>query len=129
MPIAKTVLVLIIASLAAGPVLAQTAAKPVTTKERVLARAAKQFDALDLDKDGFVDKAEWDKATDVMVAKLRARMDAQFSEADVGKRAKLSREDFIASRMRWFDSVDTDHNGAIDQAEMNVYMRAQRKAR
>ena len=106
----------------AVPASAQTApaARPIL-RDNVLKRAGAQFDRLNTKKDGFLDKAQMDAAIEEAVAKLRAKMQLRFSEADANKDGRISREEFIAARGDWFSSVDSNGDGIIDADEMRAY--------
>ena len=106
----------------AGPASAQTApaAHPIL-RENVLKRAGAQFDKLNTKKDGFLDKAQMDAAIEEAVAKLRAKMQLRFSEADADKDGRISRDEFIKARGDWFSSVDSNGDGIIDAEEMRAY--------
>lgn len=107
-----------------GAAVAQDQKQPRTiTRERVTTRAENQFQKLDVDKSGSVEKAEWDKSVDEMVARLRERMQKRFDEADANKDGKISKEEFVAARMKWFDDVDANHDGVLDRSELRDYNR------
>ena len=85
--------------------LAQQASPRPIKRDNVLARAARQFDGLDLNKDGAIDKAEMQAAIEDAVTKLRTRMQARFDEADAKKSGRISKEEFaspsnLASRLQ-----------------------------
>ena len=104
------------------PALAQTApaTRPIV-RDNVLKRAGAQFDKLDTNKDGLLDKVEMDAAIEDAVNKLRARMQQRYAEADANKDGSISREEFVAARGGWFSGVDTNADGIIDANEMRVY--------
>ena len=95
----------------------------VTTRERVRQSGERMFDRQDIDKSGAIDKSEWDKATEDMVARLRARMQKRFEDTDADKDGKISREEFLANRMKWFDDVDANHDGVLDRDELRNFNR------
>ena len=103
----------------------QSSPRPIK-RDNVLARAARQFDALDLNKDGAIDKAEMQAAIEDAVTKLRARMQARFEEADAKKSGRISKEEFVAAREAWFASVDTNADGIIDANELRAYTKLRR---
>lgn len=102
--------------------IAQDAAR-VTTRERVRQGGERLFDRQDVDKSGAIDRPEWDKATEDMVTRLRARMQKRFEETDADKDGKISKEEFLANRMKWFDEVDVNHDGALDRDELRNFNR------
>jgi len=117
-------LALIGVSLLCGPAAAQQQKQErLTTKERVTARADRQFEKQDLDKSGFIEKTEWDKTVEEMVTRLRERMQKRFDETDANKDGKISKEEFVAARMKWFDEVDANHDGVLDKGELRDYNR------
>jgi Ca2+-binding EF-hand superfamily protein len=116
---------LVAAALIVAPAFAfaQDAAR-VTTRERVRQSGDRLFDRQDVDKSGALEKPEWDKVTEDMVTRLRARMQKRFEDADANKDGKIARDEFLASRMKWFDDVDANHDGVLDRDELRGYNRA-----
>ena len=55
------------------------------------ARFAERFDAMDVNKDGFIDKADRE-------LRIKQRTDAWFAAADTDKDGKLSRAEFDAAK-------------------------------
>ena len=108
--------------LVVAPAFAQDASRgrPIQ-RDNVLKRAGAQFDRMDANKDGFLDAAEMNAVIEEAVAKLRARMQARFAEADTSKDGKITRDEFVAARNEWFAAVDTNGDGIIDQTELNTY--------
>lgn len=95
----------------------------VTTRERVRQGGERMFDRQDVDKSGMIDKTEWDKVTEDMVTRLRARMQKRFEETDANKDGGISREEFLANRMKWFEDVDANHDGVLDRDELRNFSR------
>ena len=110
---------------------AQDAKRPrLIVRDSVLKRAGAQFDRMDANKDGVLDAAEQAAFVEAEVAKLKARLAARFAEADADKDGKVTRDEFVAARGNWFDSIDSNGDGSIDAAEMRVYTTERaRKAR
>lgn len=101
---------------------AQDAQRPrLIVRDNVLKRAGEQFDRLDANKDGALDAAEQTAFIEAEVAKLRARLTARFAEADASKVGRITRDEFIVARGRWFDAVDANADGILDQAELRAY--------
>lgn len=96
-------------------------------KYSVLARAAYQFDKLDVNKSGYIDQAAWNKSVDDYVARYRAEMQRRFTEMDVSHTGKVTKEQFVAARERWFDAVDTNHSGTIDDEKLRDYRRKEKE--
>lgn len=107
--------------LALAPAFAQSSSARAIKRDTVVKRAAGQFDRLDLNKDGVVDAAEKNAAIEEAVAKVRARMQARFDEADSDKDGKISRDEYVGARGAWFDGVDANADGIIDAAELRAY--------
>ena len=89
--------------------------------ERILKSGGKQFDRLDANHDGVIDAAEWAAYVDAQIAKLKDRMSRRWVEMDMKKRGKVSREDFLADRAKWFAEVDVDRTGAINSDKIHRY--------
>jgi len=135
---------------------AAPAAKPapqLPSRAAVQASVKAEFDRLDTNKDGFVDKAEASKAVDTVLA---AREEAQFNRFDTDKNGSISKQEFIAGirkpndaqraayvtlndvdkngkvalaevtakALNNFDRADTDKNGVLSQAELDAARKA-----
>ena len=118
----KWISAIVAAGLFAPAALAQDAprSRPIV-RDTVLKRAGAQFDKMDANKDGVLDAAEQAAFVDAEVAKLKARLTARFAEADADKDGKVTREEFVAARGKWFDAVDANADGVLDQAELRAY--------
>ena len=101
---------------------AQTALpKAGITLDRIMKSGAKQFDKLDLNHDGIVDEAEWSAHVEEMVAKLRNSQAKRWEDMDTSKLKKVSKQDFLASRAKWFAEVDSEGAGTIDGEKIRRY--------
>eukprot|EP01037_Dinobryon_pediforme_P014001 gene14001-14119_t len=89
--------------------------------ERILKSGGKQFDRLDANHDGLIDPAEWSAYVDAQVNKLKDRMAKRWADMDLKKRGKVSREDFLAARAKWFAEVDSDKTGFINSEKIHRY--------
>jgi Ca2+-binding EF-hand superfamily protein len=149
--ILSAAMALLLQTTAAAP-----AAKPapqLPSRAIVQARAKEEFDRLDTNKDGFVDKAEAGKALD---AALAAREEAQFNRLDADKNGSISKQEFLAAmgkpndaqhaayvtindvdkngkvslaevtakQLNAFDRIDTDKNGVLSQAEIDAFRKS-----
>lgn len=105
-----------------APSFAQTAApKAGITLDRIMKSGAKQFDKLDLNRDGIVDEAEWNAHVEEMVAKLRNSQAKRWEDMDANKLKKITKQDFLSSRAKWFAEVDNDGAGTIDGEKIRRY--------
>ncbi|MEZ5647681.1 MAG: EF-hand domain-containing protein [Alphaproteobacteria bacterium] len=92
------------------------------------------FDRIDADHDGVITKAESDLARDQMISRMKERTDQAFTKGDKNNDGKVTKDEFAefakdrhntmtdpyrreAARKRWFDMLDTDHDGSISKAE------------
>ncbi len=104
------------------PSFSQTALpKSGITLDRIMKSGAKQFDKLDLNHDGIVDEVEWAAHVEEMVAKLRNSQAKRWEEMDANKLKKISKQDFLSSRAKWFSDVDSDGAGTIDGEKIRRY--------
>ena len=97
------------------------------TKAAVQGQVKTNFEKLDLNKDGVVDKAEAQKAHDATVAaiaKRRAEQAAEvFAKADTDKNGSLSLREFEAAspmpqvQETWLNTNDTNKDGKVSLSE------------
>ena len=118
-------LALLVLGQAAAAQTTQPAAQPAAalralTHERMLRGAERQFERLDANKDGFVDQAEYQAFVDAEIAKLRQRLLARFSANDTDKDGRLSRAEALEGREQWFQGIDANHDGVLDEAEFRA---------
>lgn len=105
-----------------SPVSAQTApAKSGITLDRLMKSGAKQFAQLDTNHDGIVDEAEWAAHVEALIAKLRASQAKRWAEMDTKSARKITQEDFLAARAKWFAEVDSDNSGVIDSDKIRKF--------
>lgn len=86
----------------------------VITREDVLAAGDRQFDRLDRNKDGVLDKADFDALKKDTVAYRVARFIHQFG-AD--KDGRVTREQFMAKAAQRFARMDVNGDGTISRDE------------
>lgn len=94
------------------------------------------FNKIDADHDGSVTKTEAEAAHDQMVSRMKERTEHVFTKSDKNNDGKVTKDEFsefarsdhhgpngadpyrwAEARKRWFDMLDTDHDGAISKAE------------
>ena len=108
------------------PAAAQQAGSRPITRERVLGRAASQFNAMDTNKDGKLDQTEMAAFIDAELAKLRARLQQRFEDGDTGGKGYVTKQEFIAAREKWFSDVDANGDGTLDANELREWNRKRR---
>lgn len=114
----------------AAPAATAPAAPPPATKARIQAEVKANFDRLDANKDGFVDKAEAQKGLDLEVAAREKRrsdgVSAAFARLDTNKDGSLSRAEFdaISNKVRaptgnpYLTENDTNKDGRVSLSEL-----------
>lgn len=132
----RQLLLIAIFASAAGPALAQGAAKPANTpqplaKSTLVQRIDRGFATMDTNKDGFVDKAEIElsetKAIGTRRAQLINQREAAFKQLDTNKDGSLSLKEFNAQLVAqplpkanaapMLNRLDTNKDGKISAAE------------
>lgn len=118
---------LLLAQAATTPAPAAKAAPQPPTKAAIEAQTKANFQRLDANKDGRVDRAEADKAHAAAYAQIEARRQQQrnqyFARIDANKDGMISQQEFDAANKRptpkeaWFDTNDIDKNGRVDLNE------------
>ena len=108
---------------------AATAAAPAAnTKAGMDAQIRANFTRLDVNKDGFVDKAESDRAISANVTARQTRFrqgrEKQFVAFDTNKDGSISRDEFLAvgaptapTQNAFMTNYDIDKNGRVALAE------------
>lgn len=109
---------------------APAATPAANTKAAVEARVRAGFARRDINKDGFVDKAEADRDRSAGIAAAQARYRqtraAQFARIDTNKDGSISRAEFesvgapraAGGSNPWMDNFDIDKNGRVALAEV-----------
>jgi len=113
----KTKIVLL-ALASAAPLLASAAADE--QKQEKQAYIDKTFSAMDANRDGRVDKAEFSKFQQARFKKQAASIDAAFDELDKDKDGKISKTEatVVPDIAKYFDGLDTDKDGFLSRDEM-----------
>jgi hypothetical protein len=104
------------------------AAPAANTKAGMDARIRAGFTRLDTNKDGFVDKAEADRAQSANLtarqAKFRQNREAAFAQFDTNKDGSISRDEFLntgapraPAQNAYLTRYDIDKNGRVALAE------------
>ncbi len=87
------------------------------------------FAAMDFNKDGKVDAAEFDRFMRARLARQGTKFDETFSQFDKDGNGSISREEAQATNAllaKYFDYVDTNKDGGISKDELRAAMiRAQ----
>jgi Ca2+-binding EF-hand superfamily protein len=109
---------------------AAQAAPAANTKAGVDAQVRASFARLDVNKDGFVDRAEADRAQSAAVTarqtRFRQTRATQFAQLDTNKDGSISRQEFesvgapqgpAAGKNAWMELNDIDRNGRVALAE------------
>ncbi len=96
-----------------------------------LPRVAKNFDAIDADKNGTVTLAEIQATMKKMGKKAHDRGVERFKAADKDSDGTLDREEAKAMPKvaQNFDTIDADKSGTVTEKEIHTYMKAHRQER
>jgi len=124
--VASLLAVMLQASAPAAKAPANSAPQSVT-KAAVQAQVKSNFEKMDVNKDGVVDKAEAQKVHEATVAAVAKRRDEQaaalFAKADTDKNGSLSPKEFEALtpmpdvKATWLDTNDANKDGKVSLAE------------
>jgi Ca2+-binding EF-hand superfamily protein len=103
----------------------------VVTREEANAfpRLAGHFDAVDTNKDGQLDAAEFAAHRAARQAEMQARAEEHWKAADKDGDGAVSREEAQASMPRMaehFDTLDANADGRVERAEMQEHRRHKR---
>ena len=98
---------------------------------RAMPRVAKNFDAIDTDKNGTVTPTEMQTARKKMAKEAHKRGAERFKAADKDGDGSLTREEATAMPKvaKNFDAVDADQSGTVTKKEIHGYMKAHRQGR
>ncbi|MGE5722300.1 MAG: EF-hand domain-containing protein [Sphingomonadales bacterium] len=122
----------VLSMLAQAPTQAAPPKPAPITRAQVQAGVKAQFDRLDVNHDGFVDKAEAQKGEDNAVAAREARrqaaLDRMFAKLDANKDGTVSRQEFDAMLPRpqapqgspWLNVNDTNKDGRVSLNEVTA---------
>ena len=95
---------------------------------KTMPRVAKNFDAIDTDKDGTVSLEEIHASKRKMATKMHDRGVQHFKSADKDNDGTLTKDEAKAMPRvaKNFDAIDTDKDGTVSEKEIHDYMKAQR---
>ncbi len=88
------------------------------------AKAAREFDRLDVDHDGMLSDNEL--AAMFPAGPMRAMSGMMAHMADANGDGKISRDEFVAAALHRFDRADANHDGQLTKAERDAARDARR---
>jgi hypothetical protein len=106
---------LILLLLAAAPALA--APGPTTDNPPRPARQATGIMRYDTNKDGFVDRAEWDAGQQARFKELDANHDGKLTKEELFSQSRTTSDRALERQEAFFRRVDRDHDGFVSQDE------------
>lgn len=108
-------------ALCAAPLISQAA--PADPKQAYIDST---FTAMDANKDGRVDKAEYTRFQQGRFSKQADSIDAAFSAMDTNKDGRISKEEatLVPEIAKYFAGLDTDGDGNLSLKEMQQAMVA-----
>jgi len=88
------------------------------------------FAAMDVNRDGRIDKAEYAQFVQARFDRQARSIDAAFNEMDADKDGKISKAEaaVVPEIAKYFDGLDTDKDGYLSLAEMQKAMVAAQTA-
>ena len=94
---------------------------------KAIPRVAKNFDAIDTDKDGTVSLKEIRVSMKKASKAMHDRAVERFKSADKDNDGKLTKDEAKAMPRvaKHFDAIDTDKDGTVSEREIHDYMKAQ----
>lgn len=112
-------------ALCAAPLISQAA--PADPKQAYIDST---FTAMDTNKDGRVDKAEYTRFQQGRFSKQADSIDAAFSAMDTNKDGRISKEEatLVPEIAKYFAGLDTDDDGYLSLKEMQQAMVAAQTA-
>ncbi|HEX7855194.1 MAG TPA: hypothetical protein VF503_16015 [Sphingobium sp.] len=119
---------LFIAAMAAGTVSVSASAAPV--EDAVKRYIDGGFTAMDVNKNGQVDRAEFDQFMRARLARQAAAFDAAFAQMDKNANGSIDRAEAAANSalLENFDAVDADKDGGLTKDELRSAMIAAQAA-
>ena len=111
------------------PLVASPAAAKDLERDKFETRAERQFEKMDLNSDGMVAGEEiiaWvtekqEKRAERRGTEMRdindRRVDKMVDPLDSDGDGAISKEEYVISRLAWFDSKDADSNGVLENSE------------
>ncbi|HKB81847.1 MAG TPA: EF-hand domain-containing protein [Burkholderiales bacterium] len=94
---------------------------------KAMPRVAKNFDAIDADKDGTVSLDEIRTSMKQASKAMHERAVERFKSADKDNDGTLTRDEAKAMPRvaKYFDAIDADKDGTVSEQEIHDYMKAQ----
>jgi Ca2+-binding EF-hand superfamily protein len=94
------------------------------SKAEAKGQVAKNFTALDLNKDGFLDRAELRPIARQMLNAKQPAPVVDFDALDKNADGRLTRDELKGTRFEAvFDQIDTNRDGRIDPSEFEAYLK------
>ena len=106
---------LILLLLAAAPALA--APGPTTDNPPRPARQATGIMRYDTNKDGFVDRAEWDAGQQARFKELDVNHDGKLTKEELFSQSRTTSDRALERQEAFFRRMDRDHDGFVSQDE------------
>ena len=111
----KRTLPLIALLLLAAPAVA--APGPTTDNPRPAARQNSGIMRYDTNKDGFVDRAEWDAGQDGRFKELDANHDGKLTKEELFSQSRSTSDRALERQEAFFRRMDRDHDGFVSKDE------------
>jgi Ca2+-binding EF-hand superfamily protein len=110
--------------------LALAAVTATHAKDVEKAEVEKSFATMDANKDGSIDKAEFEVFVQGYIAKQKADFDKEFAELDVNGDGRIAPDEAAANAglEAYFDQVDENSDGFVTKEEIASAMAAAKEA-
>jgi hypothetical protein len=110
--------------------LALAAVTAAHAKDVEKAEVEKSFATMDANKDGSIDKAEFEVFVQGYIAKQKADFDKEFAELDVNGDGRIAPDEAAANAglEAYFDQVDENSDGFVTKEEIASAMAAAKEA-
>ncbi|MBS0525696.1 MAG: EF-hand domain-containing protein [Proteobacteria bacterium] len=119
----KKTLPIILLLLGAVPALAVSALAapgPVTDNPRPVRPSNSGVMRYDANKDGFVDRAEWNAGQETRFQQLDADKDGKLTKQELFAQSRSTSDRALERQEAFFRRMDTDHDGFVSKAEFMV---------